>query len=342
MARHGSFLCRLMGGLLLGCAAPGCSTYQAYHVRFNAPDYTVTPEYFTRAPRRVAIFPFATRSLKEKDLEKAQVCRIAFYQHFSVRDFEDVEMQALDRRLLPPETPRPRGLLRQFANTIRKLDVVGITSFLDLKSMLAKETQDTQIFRDWMKAVHEDMQADAYVLGITRGYGRLYAVVASSIGIATHVELRATGDDALLWCSDYKARNISLPLTIDPLDIPFLLYDIWANSRGEALDGLAFQVYGDMIQTLPSARVSGDVKVRADRKDTRVFTHPTVWASWPRPQVKKGTLLKFLQEKRGWYQCEGPDGKPLWMLCRDGTLVDETGVPLQRTDPMSSLWLQPP
>jgi hypothetical protein len=342
VAQRSSCFWRLIGGLILGCAASGCSTYQAYHVRFNAPDYTVTPEYFTRTPRRVAILPFATRSLKEKDLEKAQVCRIAFYQHFSVRDFEDVEMQALDRRLLPPETPRPRGIVRQFANTIRKLDVVGITSFLDLKSLLAKDTPDTQLFREWTKAAHEDMQANAYVLGIVRGYGHLYAFVASSIGIATHVEMRATEDDALLWCADYKARNISLPLTIDPLDVPFLLYDIWKNSRGEALDGLAFKVYGDMILTLPSARVSGPVQIRADRKPTRVFSHPTVWASWPRPQVKKGTLMKFLLERRGWYQCEGPDGKPIWMLCRDGTLVDEAGAPLERTDPMSSLWKQPP
>ena len=331
-----------MWGVLLWCAASGCSTYQAYHVRFSEPDYTVTPEYFNRVPRRVAIFPFATRSLKEKDMEKAQVCRVAFYQHFSVRDFEDVEMQALDRRLLPQEEPKPKSVLRKFENTLRKLDLIGLTSFLDLKTLLGQSDWDTTVFRAWIQAAHEDLKVDAYVLGITRGYGRLYAVVASSIGIATHVEMRSAGDDALLWCSDYQARNISLPLTIDPLSLPGLLFDIWENSRGEALDMLAFKVYRNMLRTLPPVRANGPVQVRADRKKTRVFAHPTLWAFWPRSQVKKGTLMKFLLEKRGWYQCAGPDGNPRWMLCRDGTLVDETGIPVERTDPMSSLWLKTP
>ena len=80
----------------------------------------------------VAVFPFAARTVKNSHLERAQVCRVAFYQHFSVRDFEDVEMQALDRRLVPDDQSRPNGLLQQFAETVSWLDVVGLTSFLDV------------------------------------------------------------------------------------------------------------------------------------------------------------------------------------------------------------------
>ena len=115
---------------------PGCASYQAYEARFRGPDYTVTPEFFRQSPRRVAIFPFAARSQKRDNLERAQVCRVAFYQHFSVRDFEDVEMRALDDRLLPPEGPPPKSRLRQFSDTVRKLDVVGLTSFVDFNNLL--------------------------------------------------------------------------------------------------------------------------------------------------------------------------------------------------------------
>lgn len=320
----------------------GCATHRAYQVRFLEPDYTVTPEFFSRSPRRVAILPFASRVLKAQNLEKAQVCRIAFYQHFCVRDFEDVDMQALDRRLIPPESPSPRGHLRQFAATVRKLDLIGLTSFLDLEDLLGGAEQDTTTFRSWIKTADEDLNADAYVLGITRGYGRLYAVVFSSVGLATHVEMRSMRDDALLWSADTRSRNIALPLTIDPMDIPLLLFRIWQNSCGESLDVLAYRVYRNVVKTLPPVRSAGPVWVRADRGKTRVFRQPSLWAFWPRPFVKKGTRLKFLLERRGWYCCETEDGQTRWIMRNDGTLVDGRGEPLAKTDPLSRLWKESP
>ena len=328
----------IAAGTLLLLAAGGCSSYEAYRVRFEAPDYVVTPEYFARSPRRVAVLPFAARSLKEKNLEKAQVCRIAFYQHFSARDFEDVDLQTLDRKLLPEEKPHARGHLRQFADVVRKLDVVGLTSFLDLKTLQKRDDRDAETFRSWVRTATEDLDADAYVLGLTRGYGRLYAVAFSSIGLATHLELRSTRDDALLWSADYRARDVFLPLTIDPLSVPMALFDVWRNSFGEALDVLAFKTYRSMVRTLPAGRAAGAVWVRAERKKTRLFAQPTLWTFWPRPAVKKGARLKFLQERRGWYQCAGPDGREVWLLVRDGTLVDEAGSPLPKNDPLGGLW----
>ena len=342
MYRNSSVLPPLALALLSLALSPGCASYQAYEARFRGPDYTVTPEFFRQSPRRVAIFPFAARSLKKTHLERAQVCRLAFYQHFSVRDFEDVELKALDDCLLPQEGPSPKSLLRQFSETVRKLDVVGLTSFVEFDNLLNKEVRDAETLRTWIRSVDADLRADAYVLGIVRGYGRFYAVAFSSIGLATRVELRSTKDDALLWSAETKARNIALPLTIDPLDVPVLLYDIWKNSRGEALDMLAYRVYRNLIQTLPPMRAKGKVMVRADRQRTRIFPHPTLWAFWPKPQVKKGTRMEFLLERRGWYQCRGPDGQPVWMLCRDGSLVDEEGLPLEQTDPMGFLWKNAP
>lgn len=326
--------------LLLALSFSGCASYDAYRARFHGPDYVVTPEFFARSPRRVAILPFASRSLEKKNLERAQVCRTAFYQHFSVCDFEDVDMQAIDRRLLPEEGPAPHGLVRQFAGVVRKLDIVGLTSILDLKELLWKESRDTETFRSWVHVAGEDLQADAYVLGLVRGYGRFYAVAFSSIGLATRIELRAVRDDALLWSCDARARNVELPLTIDPLSLPMLFYDIWRNSRGEALDVLSFRVYRNVVRTLPPVRATGDVWVRADRERTRIFAHPTLWAFWPKPQVPKGERMRFQLERRGWYLCERSGGETVWILRRDGTLVDSAGRPLEKTDPYSCLWKQ--
>ena len=327
-----------LGAWFLLLLLPGCSTYQAYRVRFSEPNYTVTPEYFSRSPRRVAVFPFATHSLTLESMERAQVCRIAFYQHFSVRDFEDVDMQALDRSLLPKEEAHPKGLLMEFAGTVRRLDIVGLTSFLDLPSVVGAENWETSIFRSWTRKAHDDLKTDAYVLGVVRGYGRLYAVLFSTIGLATHVEMRATEDDALLWSADFRARNISLPLTIDPMDLPMLLFNVWRNSRGESLDVLAFKVYRDEVRSLPTVRAKGEVHVRAGQKYTRVFEHPTLWTFWPRPSVPEGTCWKFLLEQRGWYQCEEKGGGTVWIMVRDGRLVDEQGVPLEGGDPLGALW----
>ena len=333
---------RAAGALLLLAVSSGCASWQAYRARFGGPDYTVTPEYFERSPHRVAVFPFASRSMKEAALERAQVCRIAFYQHFSVRDFEDVELETLDRRLLPKTEPQSHRRLEQFVDVVRWLDVVGLTSVIDLDPLTAKRRRDAETFRAWTKTAYEGLQADAYVLGITRGYGRFYAVLFSSIGLATRVEMRSTKDDALLWAVDHRARDVALPLTIDPLDVPLLLYDIWKNSYGEALDLLAFRVYRDVMKTLPPVRADGPVFVRADRKKTRLFAKPTVWAFWPRPSVKKGTQMKFQLERRGWYRCEKPGGDSAWILARHGTLVDEKGRPLDAVDPLRSLWRPEP
>ena len=338
----GAWLARLVPGLLIPPLLAGCATYRACQARFNGPDYTVTREFFARTPQRVAILPFAPRALKGRNLEKAQVCRVAFYQHFSVRDFEDVEMQALDRQLVPDDQSRPNGLLQQFAETVSWLDVVGLTSFLDWRALLGREDRDTSTFRDWVRTAYEDLQADAYVLGVVRGYGRLYAVVLSSLGIATHVEMRSTRDDALLWSADCKSRNISLPLTINPLALPSALFGVWRNSRGEALDILAYKVYRDVVQSVPPTRSEGQVYIQARRSGIRQFAQPTAWAFWPRPRLPAGARLPFLLERRGWYQGEGPDGRPRWVMKCDADLTDADGRPLPAADPVAGLWKDGP
>ena len=326
------------GGLAVGLAA-GCSSVSAYRARFHQPAYTVTADYFARSPRRLVVLPFASRSLETASLERAQTCRVAFFQHFAIRDFEDVDLQALDRDLLPARPAKRHGPLQQFAETLRRMDVVGVTSLLDWEEWRGgSEGRGSETFRKWIRRAGEEWEADAYVLGLTRGYGRFYAVVVSSIGLGTHVEMRSTTDDALLWSADTRSRSFSLPLTLDPLDVPFLLYDVWGDSWGDALDLLAYRVYRGVVATLPPIRPDGGVWVRADRKKTRWYVRPTIWTFWPRPYVVQGERLKFRLERSGWYECEGPEGDSVWVLRRDGTLVDSAGRPWPQTDRLGGLW----
>ncbi|MBU1908504.1 MAG: hypothetical protein KJ726_00475 [Verrucomicrobia bacterium] len=319
--------------LLLACVfTPGCSTYQAYRARFMEPDYLVTREFFTEAPRHVALLPFASRSGRERDAKNAQVSRRALYQHMSLRSFEETDLRAVDRVLMEPKNPEIRTRLRKFADAVRQLDVLGMTSLLDLE-MFFQENEE--LYREYYRKlvdsiVRKELKADSYVLGISRSYGRLYLVVFSSIALSTRLELRAAKDDVLLWRAQAQRRNSAIPLTLNPLDIPFLLADIWNNSKGQALDLLAYQVFGDVAETIPEIDRPVEPFVKAVRPRTPVFRAPTLWRFRRCGWVPAGTRLPMVLEKRGWFQCEGPCGKPVWLFSADVQLVDQEGKPLGR------------
>jgi hypothetical protein len=74
---------RNMAMAVLALAASGCASMDAYKARFREPQYVLTPELFRQAPQRVGILPFASRSHKTPDLERAELCRRAFYQQFA-------------------------------------------------------------------------------------------------------------------------------------------------------------------------------------------------------------------------------------------------------------------
>lgn len=317
--------------LLLACVfTPGCSTYQAYRARFMEPDYLVTREFFTKAPRHVALLPFAARSGRERDFKNAQISRRAFYQHLSLRSFEETDLRAVDRELMRPKDPETRTRLRKFADALRKLDVLGMASLLDLEVFFQ---ENEKLYREYYRKLVDDiarkeLKADSYVVGISRSYGRLYLVVLSSIALSTRLELRSVKDDTLLWRAQAQRRNTAVPLTFNPLDIPFLLVDIWNNSKGGALNLLAYEVFGAVAATIPQVEKPVEPYVEAVPPRTPVYRDPTLWRFRRSGWVPAGTRLPMLLEKRGWFQCRGENGQPVWLFRRDVQLVDGKGNPL--------------
>jgi hypothetical protein len=313
---------------LLVCLTTGCATrFDAAKARFIEPDYVVTRYFYEEAPQRVVVLPFATRSGKEADVRKAEVCRRVFFQHMSLRDYEDVELRRFDSSMFATNR---ETLLGGLVDVVRALDVVGMTTVLDLKSLFgASEKLRYADFMTLVDAARNEAHADAYVVGITRSYGRFYAVLVSSIGISTRTELRSAVTGNLLWRGEEQRRNYELPLTLNPFDIPRLLYDVWRNSRGLALDSLAYDVYGDLTVTVPYLERTRQVYVETTRPYTPYFRHRTMWLLFPRGRAGRGDRFEFQLEQNGWYECKAPDGSLVWIFRDHGRLVDQDGSPVE-------------
>jgi hypothetical protein len=315
--------------ILLLLATTGCATrYDAACARFVEPDYIVTKHFYEEAPQRVAVLPFATRADKPVDSEKTELCRRVFYQHISLRDFEGLGLHRFDVSMLSTNQAKKENALKELVDVVRFLDIVGMTTVMDLSSLFKSEKIQYSDFTDMINTARDDMHADAYVVGMTRSYGRLYAVVLSSIGLSTRVEMRSSRTGQLLWRGEEKKRNYELPLTLNPLDIPRLLFDVWRNSRGLAMHSLAYEVYGDLCETVPYMPATRQVFVEASQDGTPYFDGPTMWLMFPNGRAKAGDRFAFDLERNGWYQCRAPDDRPVWIFRRCGRLVDQDGKPV--------------
>ncbi len=316
-------------------ATTGCATHLgATKARLAEPEYVVTQQFFTEAPQRVASLPFATRTGKSTDTHNAELCRRVFYQHMSLRDFEDMGLRKFDRSMFDSSATNSASRLQQLVDVVRLLDVVGMTTVLDLQGLFGSEHIPYPDFLEIVRISREQMLADAYIVGMTRSYGRFYAVVISSVGLSTRLEMRSAKTGSLLWRGQLRKRSFELPLTLNPLDIPRLLYDVWRNSRGLAMDSLAYQVYGDLSSTVPYVGRPAEVFVEVQRPYTPYFDEPTMWMLFPEGRANAGARFAFRIEQNGWYKCMTPDGEMVWIFRDHGRLVDQDGVPI---DPRADL-----
>ncbi len=118
-------------------------------------------------------------------------------------------MIEIDESMLQDRKAPDPNMLNQLYGIIRYVDVVGMTSLLDLNTLIDRESIEYGDFRDWIDTAHTRENTDAYVLGVTRNYGRFYAVLVSSIALSTRVEMRSAKPVA---CSgEAKPRNATTP-----------------------------------------------------------------------------------------------------------------------------------
>ncbi len=311
--------------LLLLLGPLGCARLDATRARFLEPQYVVTSHFYQESPQRVAVLPFASRSHKAADLRKAEGCRRVFYQHMCLRDFEDVELRRSDRCVFQPAETNQASRLSHLMDVVRKLDVVGMTTVLDLENLFDGETIDRTQFADLIRVVRDEMKADAYVLGITRDYGRLYAVVFSSVGLSTRMEMRSTRTGRLLWRGEWEKRSYEVPLTLNPLDIPRLMFDVWQHSRGLSMDSLVYRVYGLISRSIPYVPEHTELYVTARKPGAPYYRKPGVWFVFPTGRLGPSQRLTFKMEENGWLQCETPEGQTVWIFRRHARLVNQAG-----------------
>lgn len=308
----------------------GCATrFHAAQARFMEPQYVITRHFYEETPQKVAVLPFATRSEKSIDARKAENCRRVFYQHLCLREFEDVELGKFDRTIGHSSNTNKESMLQQMFSLIRTLDVVGMTTVIDLEQFYKTENMQYDNFAEMVRMAREDMHADAYIIGITRDYGRFYAVLFSSVGVSTRLEMRSTRTGSLMWRGQKKKRNYEVPLTINPLDIPRLLYDVWQNSRGLAMESLTYRVYGDLTSTMPYMREKKTIFVKVEKDRTPCFDWPTVWLLGPVYKTDKGTIYEYRFEQNGWFNCRNHEGDIVWIFRDYVSLVDQDGLPVQ-------------
>jgi hypothetical protein len=103
---------------------------------------------------------------------------------------------------------------------------------------------------------------------------------------------------------------------------------VWRNSRGLALDSLAYDVYGAMSHTVPYLSEPRKVYVEMARPYTPYFGRRTMWLMFPRGRADAGDRFEFQLEQNGWYECKAPGGGLVWIFRRHGRLVDAEGKPV--------------
>jgi len=328
----------LVALLAAGClsAGTGCRTCRTMVNHYQMPDYVVTADFYREAPQHIAVLPFAGREESLLAQQKADTCRRVFYQHLSVRDFATMSLRDCDRLLAStwslPESERHTWFLLKW---IRFVDAFGMTSVLDLHTVLTGDPLRNEEFASLVDMAGDTLRTDACLAGVTRSYGRIYAVVVSSISIGTRVELRSTRTGRLLWRGQDNRRNYEIAFTLNPLDIPFYLFHTWRNSRGRELDQLAYETYGELDRTIPYVDRPSLATV-VTLSNTTIHARPSTLAFRHRLRVPAGTRLPFVMEQNGWYQCVRPDGRVGWVLTSEARLeLEPLGIrePVARVQP---------
>jgi hypothetical protein len=312
----------------------GCATrMHALSAHYLEPEYVVTKEFFKEAPQRIAVLPFATQQNGPTASQAADVCRRTFYQHLALRDYDTAALRMSDSMMLGTNETERLISFGTITKTIRAIDLIGVTTLLDFDALTHHgETIPRQQFFDMIAASRTNAHADACCIGVTRKFGRLYAVVFSSVGISTRVEMWSATSGRLLWAAEMKDRNLEAAITIDLLSIPSKLWGVWLNSRGHTLGTLAYDVYGHINETMPYLPCpcrSVSVEVTSDR--ARVFNDISPYRFWSTAKLAKGTRLEFIREENGWYQCKlaASDKPAIWIFRDDAHLVDADGVALR-------------
>ncbi len=128
----------------------------------------LSPELAARLPSRVAVLPFVNET---ESPAASDTVRKSFYNHFSAKNFEDVELPLVDQRLAAAGLTDPKAI----------------------------ENEDP-------KRLGELLHVDGLVMGHITDFDRIYAVVGALVNVGAKVRLIDARSGELVWEGQDVAR----------------------------------------------------------------------------------------------------------------------------------------
>ena len=175
--------------------------------------YKVDPYIETHMPRTIAVLPFVDRS---KSKEGIETVRRAFYNHFSVLPYTDMELYRVDR------------LLRK----------AGLT--------------DPEVITDTPpQKLGEILKVDAVILGDVSNFDKFYALVYSQVAVGAEVKMYETQSGRFLWSSQHVARKHQGGISASPVGIIATIVSTAMNVRDIQLLRACDDLFRDMVNTIP-------------------------------------------------------------------------------------------
>lgn len=128
----------------------------------------LSPDLASRLPSRVAVLPFVNET---ESPAASETVRKSFYNHFSAKNFEDVELPLVDQRLAAAGLTDPKAI----------------------------ESEDP-------RRLGELLHVDGLVMGHITDFDRIYAVVGALVNVGAKVRLVDARSGELVWEGQDVAR----------------------------------------------------------------------------------------------------------------------------------------
>lgn len=320
----------------------GCSGFKSYWQRHQRPHYTITPEFYKCPPKKLAVLPITPRyrDMQRENPAKsgAEAMRAGFYRHVSVKGFEDMEIREIDRIMgekgLLEDTRKPKSktYARKIAGTLRRVDVLGVTNLLDpLRYADQMGLTDREAFGEKrfekknIDALKKLLPADAFVLGTTKEYGWLYVVLFSYVKVGGDVRMVSADSGKAMWKGRGDEGSLATVIASLP-EIPIKFVKVWLNAQSLTLDRATDELFRNLVGTIQYLEHPVKVQVQAVRKTSLFKRRGYSYCFWSDyGKVAKGTRMKFLVERDGWYQVQTQiEGRTLtgWVFGDAAQLID--------------------
>jgi parallel beta-helix repeat protein len=228
--------------------------------------FKVDPYLKTHMPKTVAVIPFVDQSKSKKGIDAV---RRAFYNHFSVLPYTDIELYRVDRLL------RKAGLTEPEAVTNTPPQKLG-----------------------------EILKADAIIFGDVSNFDKFYGVLYSQVAVGAEIKMFEAQSGQFLWSGQHVARKHQGGISTSPVGIVATIVSTAMNIRDIQLLRACDDLFRDMVRTIPVPTIAeatrppiitlltqdtkGDPKKAGDEIKVVIKGDPGMQASFDLGNSKKG------------------------------------------------------